>query len=161
VCATELICLAVSQSCGLAQPEGASCTTTSDCQDGLFCNTALAEPVCSGPGGAGTACGEDSQCLTGLTCNKGYDPGLCEEPRAGAAGTPCSGDAHCGTGLLCYHTSHCEAVGDNGATYYTSPSTCTAAGTIESGAPCQQDANCVSRRCLETKTGICINHVCE
>ena len=160
VCARELICLVGAKVCADAQPEGASCGASSDCQEGLFCNTALEAAACSRPGGVGAVCGETAQCLAGLSCNTGYDPGRCEEPHLGGMNDPCSDDAHCGASLMCYHTSYCEAVGSDGAIYHASPATCTLAGTAESGAPCQQDEHCTSGRCLETQTGICTNRSC-
>jgi hypothetical protein len=160
VCTHGLLCLAATQVCDVAQPEGASCGAASDCQEQFFCNLALEAPVCASPGGAGAACGDTSQCLAGLTCNTGYDPGRCEQPLAGAESDPCSDDTHCGMNLLCYHAGYCEAVGSDGAIYHPTPSTCTPAGTIEAGAPCQQDENCVSGHCIESQTGICTNHNC-
>ena len=160
-CSDGLVCLAAEpRHCDVAQPQGTACGAPGDCEDGLICNTAIDPPVCSTLGAVGDPCTEDTSCQIDLVCNRGYEPGHCEQPNGGTNGAPCSADANCEAGLLCHDTSYCEPIGTDGGAYHAGMSTCAAAGSVQSGEPCQQDAECATGSCVESTVGICTNHNC-
>jgi hypothetical protein len=100
-CAHEFYC--ASNICQPRLPEGGVCTSTSQCEDKLFCDTSLAMPLCTAPQAAGAACASSAACLS-----KDCIPGTCAGPSASNCykDTDCSG--HCATtGSFCTTAASC------------------------------------------------------
>jgi len=136
-CAHEFYC--ASNICQPRLPEGGSCSSTSQCQDKLFCDTSQAMPVCTAPQPAGAACVNDVACES-KTCI----PGTCAGPSPSTcyADTDCSGrcaddGSFCSTAANCA-TGTCQLSG-------FSCSTPTSCGT---GDTCVFPVQCLQGDCL-------------
>jgi hypothetical protein len=120
-CASDFYCMT-----GICQPRlavGGPCTTTSQCQDDLFCDTtAMPMPLCTARQPGGEACTSNLACESGQCI-----PGTCM-----------------GTGTTCYTDMGCSSrCADDGSTCTTSAQcasgTCSVGGNL-----CSADTSCVA-----------------
>ena len=103
-CAHEFYCL--SNVCQPRLPAGAACTSTTQCQAKLFCDTASTTPTCTVPQPKGAACTSDAGCAS-----RDCIPGACSGPfsstcfkdtdctgRCADDGSSCTQDGQCALG---------------------------------------------------------------
>jgi len=81
-------------------PEGGQCKETSDCMDGLFCNSAN---LCALEG----TCAVNDDCTDGQTCKNN----LCVTPEKGRPGQQCEQTSDCMGGLFCNSANVCALQG--------------------------------------------------
>jgi hypothetical protein len=138
-CASDFYCMT-----GICQPRlavGAPCTSTSQCQDELFCDTAaMPMPVCAARQEGGAACTSNLACESGNCV-----PGTCM-----GTSTQCYRDMDCSSrcaddGSFCTTSANCAtgtcSVGGN---LCTADATCTAGG----GDTCVFPVLCLSGDCI-------------
>lgn len=118
-CAQDFYC--ASGICQPRLPAGGVCTSTSQCVDELFCDTAATMPVCTARQPGGSTCTGDSGCES-FECI----PGVCAGP------SPSS----------CYRDTDCSGRCADDGSFCSGPSSC-ASGTCQtSGAFCSTPTSC-------------------
>jgi hypothetical protein len=119
-CQHEFYC-APGNLCQPRVPAGTMCTSTSQCQEKLFCDTSQAMPVCTAPQPMGAACTSDIACASGDCI-----PGTC----AGTSPTTCFKDTDC--------SGHCA---DDGS-FCSTAASCAIGTCQQSGFTCSTPTSC-------------------
>jgi len=107
--------------CAAKLPAGGRCTSSPECQKGLFCDTSGPMPVCTAPGGAGAACTGSAACKSGECI-----PGTC-------SGT---------TSNSCYRDTDCNGRCADDNSFCSTASQCAIGSCMVSGAPCSTQGAC-------------------
>jgi len=127
--------------------QGSPCTSTAQCDMGLFCDTTQTAPTCSQLLAGGQVCPSSAACMSGV-CN----PGTCE-----------------GTGTTCQGSSECEGHCSNDAAVSCSPGLDYECGeghcSITTGDFCDLTSQCpTGETCVLPATciaGVCDGSVCS
>ena len=118
-CAQDLYC--TSGICQPRLPVGGVCTSTSQCEEKLFCDTAAPMPVCTARQLGGSACTSSSGCVSSQCI-----PGVCSGPSSNT----------------CYRDTDCSSRCADDGSFCSGPSSC-ASGTCQtSGAFCATPTSC-------------------
>jgi hypothetical protein len=139
-CGDGLYCDGAAGTCAPTLGTGATCFTSVQCQDGLFCQPGgLGSPsTCQARGELGAPCSTDvtAACAAGLFCEFDFSGSTCQlSPGAGESCRFGAEDSRCAAGLLC------------DARTFTCESPIALGGACESSALCTENTYC-SRRLL-------------
>jgi hypothetical protein len=100
VCRIGLACTAGICQPGRSAEQGASCTISAECKDGLYCGR---DRKCAtgGAGAQGTTCSSDAECKSGLRCNVVGLSAECQLEGTKDIGGACNLAGDCFGGLVC------------------------------------------------------------
>jgi hypothetical protein len=140
-CASNLFCDV--GTCHALLAAGGSCSSTTQCQKGLFCDTASAVPTntCTPLRANGESCSGNTTCVS-ATCL----PGTCL-----GAGTTCFSNAGCFTGHCADDNSACSTDGQCAIGTCTGTTTlCTSNANCALGVACVLPVKCLAPECTGT-----------
>ncbi len=118
-CAEDFYC--ASAICQPRLPAGGVCTSTSQCQEMLFCDTAAVMPVCTARQPGGSACTGSSGCVSNQCI-----PGVCAGPSASS----------------CFKDTDCNGRCADDGSFCSGPSSCASGMCQSSGAFCSTPTGC-------------------
>ena len=121
---------------------GIACTTTAQCDTGLFCNTASATPTCAQLLAGGDVCPSSAACMSGV-CN----PGTCADNGATCIGSSgCTGHCSNSPTLTCSPGFDYEC--GVGHCSITTVDSCDLSDECPTGETCVLPAMCVPAQCI-------------
>lgn len=145
--------------CRPAQPDGASCLDSRECQSRLCQNYQCVSAVCVA---VDSACSADGDCCAGLFCDNieySYLPPKCTAPRP--IGSHCSDNRQCQSQLCQRYECVAVVCGPIGATCSADAECCSGAfcdsdsygpwqciGSLPNGFGCSRPVQCQSRNCV-------------